>query len=467
MNPLSTVAADGQETMHLNGHLALDHSLSPRWQFDRLPLQARMVTAYSQDDLWGADTSRLPRPIGVLRRKARAFAEQHIAPLSARIDLAPHLTAGEADPAIADLLAKAGRDGWLSYFLPAPWGSMPWAATPYAPVWQCAVIVEEFARACGGLMLLLSAHHLGVMPLLLCGKLSTLRQKVLPVYRDCLAGKPHLMAFAITEPGAGSDAEEGHGAESYRPGVVARRVQGGWILNGRKCFISGGDLAKSLTVFAALQGEGMESWTCFHVKCDSPGFKVVRTELKMGMRASGAAELEFDQVFVPDADVVGDLRQGWAINRATLNASRIPVASMGVGFAAAATQLAVDHAREHRLGGRRLIDYQEVQLTLATMLAETRAMRGLVWQEARSAWRPRQLHAALCKFHVTDRAQHVCELAMDLMGDRASLHEARIERVLRDVRLTRIFEGTNQINRLALIEDWQPQLLDERYTPGV
>lgn len=452
---------------HLEGHVALNHALSPRWQFDAMPAITRALTAYPTQDLWQTDFERLPKALGRIRQRARTFAEQHLMPVSAQLDLAPHLPAGQAAPEVTELLRKAGQDGWLTYFLPAPFGSMPWSAVGHPPIFQCALVVEEFSRACGGLMLLLSAHHLGVMPLLLSGNVSTLLQRVRPIYQSCMRGDPHLVAFAITEPGAGSDAEEGHGAEHYRPGVVAKRADGGWLLNGRKCYISGGDLAQSLTVFAALDGEDMSSWTCFHVDAHAPGFTVVRTELKMGMRASGAAELEFDNVFVPDAAVIGGLRKGWVLNRATLNASRIPVASMGVGFARAATELAIDFARSTRLGGKPLIDYQEVQLTLATLVAETRALRSLVWQEAQAAWQPRQLHASLCKFHVTDHAQRVCEMAMDLMGDQASLHEMRLERVLRDVRLTRIFEGTNQINRLSLVEDWQGQLLNNPFTVGV
>ena len=445
--------------LHLDGYLPLDSKLSPRWQFDDLPLLGRFLTAYKQDDLWIQDTLQLPWPLQGIRKRARAFADDHIAPISAKLDLAEHLPAGGIHPDAHQLLVEAGKAGWLSYFLPKPLGSMPLLAGLYPPILQASLVVEEFSRACGGIMLLLSAHHLGAMPLILSGNLAAIRQYLLPAYRECETGTPHLMAFAITEPGAGSDAEEGHGAELYRPKVLARRTSGGWLLNGRKCYISGGDLAKSMTVFAALEGEGMESWTCFYVRSSAAGFNVARTEIKMGMRASGAAELEFNDVFVPDEAVIGGLRQGWALNRATLNASRIPVASMGVGLARAATEAAVEFARHYQLGGRALINYQEVQLQLATMLAETRAIRGMVWHEARASWKPRQLNASACKFHATDRAQKVCEMAMDLLADHGGLHRNRVERALRDVRLTRIFEGTNQINRLALMEDWQPQLL--------
>jgi alkylation response protein AidB-like acyl-CoA dehydrogenase len=454
-------------TQCLEGHLPADHPLSPHWQYAHLPPLGRTLTHYPIDDLWQTDCNRLPKALARQRARARAFAETYLAPAAAELDLAPHLPAGQCHPLAEQILREAGKQGWLSYMMPAPLGSMRWLAVPHAPIWQCCLVVEEFSRVCGGLMLLLSAHHLGCMPLILAGETSTILRHLLPVYRSCERGDPHLVAFAITEPGAGSDAEEGHGAKVYRPGVVATPVKGGYLLNGRKCFISGGDLAKTATVFAALNGEGMESWTCFYVDCSAPGYKVVRTELKMGMRASGAAEIELTNVFVPSDRIIGGLRKGWALNRATLNASRIPVASMGVGFARAATETAIEFARRYRLGGKPLIHYQEVQLQLATMVAETRAVRSLVWQEAKAAWRPRQLNASLCKFHVTDRAQHVCEMALDLLADHGGLHENKLEKIFRDVRLTRIFEGTNQINRLSLIEDWQAQLLDHNQNAGV
>ncbi|WP_431824320.1 acyl-CoA dehydrogenase family protein [Burkholderia sp. F1] len=452
---------------HLDGHLTFDHPLSPQRKYRDLPLLGRLLSDSPLRDLWDTDSTRLPRGLARLRGMARDFAETNLQPISAEIDLAPHLPPGECHPAIHDLLVKAGQQGWMSYFLPRPLGSLPLAAAMHPPIWSASLVIEEFARVCGGLMLLLSSHHLGCMPLILSGRPGTILRHLAPVYRSNLRGDPHLVAFAITEPQAGSDVEEGHGAEVYRPGVVATPTSGGYLLNGRKCFISGGDLARSMTVFAALQGEDMRSWTCFYVDAGSPGLTVARTELKMGMRASGAAELEFNNVFVPEDRVIGGLRNGWVLNRATLNTSRIPVASMGVGFARAATETAIAFARRYRLAGKPLIHYQDVQLQLATMVAETRAIRSLVWQEARHAWRPRQLHASLCKFHATDRAQRVCELAMDLLADHGGLHEQRVEQIFRDVRLTRIFEGTNQINRLSLVEDWQQQLLDPNDTHPV
>lgn len=145
--------------------------------------------------------------------------------------------------------------------------------------------------------------------------------------------------------------------------------------------------------------------------------------------------------------------------RGTLNLSRVPVGGMAVGLAQQAVDIATDFACRERLAGRPLVHYRAAQATLAELVAETSALRALVWRHA-GTWTVRQEAASVCKFHATERAQAVVESAMDLLGDASVDRRAGIERTLRDVRLTRIFEGTNEINRLAVVEDRQPGLLE-------
>jgi alkylation response protein AidB-like acyl-CoA dehydrogenase len=242
--------------------------------------------------------------------------------------------------------------------------------------------------------------------------------------------------------------------------VIAKPYGDGYVLNGTKCFISGGDIAQKITVFAALENKGFESWTAFVVDANNIGLKAIHTELKMGMRASTAAELCFSDAYVAKEDIVGGLEQGWALNRSTLNASRYPVAAMGVGLARRACELALDFCCRTTLANKPLIAYQDIQLQIAQMIAQTRAMRSLLWQQAHSM-QPIQSEASMSKFYITDKAQEVCEMAMMIMGEHAVSTSCGIEKLLRDVRLTRIFEGTNQINRLSVIEDMQPFLLDK------
>jgi alkylation response protein AidB-like acyl-CoA dehydrogenase len=444
----------------LEGHVAPTSSLSPHFAFGRLSPVVRPLVRYERRDPWDRDTEALPKPLAEYRRFARAFAVRHLLPRALSADLEPHPPPGECSQANLELLRAAGRDGFLSDLLPRPLGSMHPRLLSHALFLPQALKAEEFAAVDGGLMLLVCAHDLGVAPLILSGEMRAIRRYLLPAFRASESGDPHLFAYAITEPAAGSDVEDGHGAALRHPGVVARRLPGGgYRIRGRKCFISGGDIAKGVVVFAALEGEGMESWTAFLVHRGAPGFRVARTELKMGMRASGAAELELDDVCVTEEAVIGGLRNGWALNRATLNMSRIPVAAMAVGFARAATEEATSFACRFHLAGKPLVSFQEVQLALAQMIAETSAARSMVWQIA-SRRQARQAEASAAKFYCTDTARRVCEMAMDLMSNQSVLHENRVEKAFRDARLTQIFEGTNQINRLGVIEDDQERLLE-------
>lgn len=438
--------------MTLRGFVDAGDALSPRTALAGLGGAARALAAYDPATLWEHDTRTLPAPLAAYRRRLRDFARLHLAPHALTADLDPH--AGVAQT----VLAAAAKAGHLADFLPRPLGSLPLslAATPAA--WIQSVKMEELCAACGGLGLLIGANALGAAPLLFSGDWRAVTRYLLPAYRRSLRGEPAVFAFAITEPGGGSDVEDGHGAKTYRPGTVARRTARGWSLTGRKVFISGGDIADAVTVFAALEGEGVESWTCFIVARGAPGFSVARTERKMGQRASGAAELVFDGVDLGDDAVVGGLRGGWAINRAVLNTSRIPVAAIALGIARGAFESAVAFAAGARLGGRPLLDYQDVQLALAQMMIELHAMRATVWQTA-SRWRPTQARASAAKVFCGDGAVRVCERALDLVGNQALPH-GTIEKAFRDARLTQIYEGTNQINRLAIIEDQLEELAD-------
>ena len=461
VDPAVDIGPDDDKEMHgddsLRGHPSADHPLSVRTALKQLPLLVRPLVDYEPTDPWEADTRSLPAVLARYRRRIRDFAQRHLEPVAARADLAAHDSA-EAKQLARSVLAAAGEEGLLDDMLPAPLGSTDPRILRHPLPFTASLKAEELAAVDGGLMLLISAHTLGVAPLLVSGDLAMIRRQLVPACRESRAGSPHIFAYAITEPAGGSDVEDSEGARTYRPGVVARPVEGGFRLTGRKCYISGGDIARSIVVFAALKGEGIESWTAFLVKDDDPGFDVVRTELKMGMRASGAAELEFDDVFVGHDRVVGKLRDGWALNRAILNMSRIPVGAMGVGFARAATEAAEQFVCRARLGTRRLIDYQDVQLDLADMRATTRAARSMVWAAA-SRTQAIQREASAVKFYATDAAMDVCTRAMDLLGNHAMLHHNRVEKAYRDARLTQIFEGTNQLNRLAVIEDNQQRLL--------
>lgn len=420
--------------------------LTPRMAFSKLDPKIRRLVDAPPRSLFEQDNLLLPPVLKAYRRQVRQFAETVLAPHAAAQDQDPSL------PGAKEVLQAAASAGFLSDYLPRPFGSLSWQMLGYPLQWVHSVKMEELCRVCGGLGLMIGANSLGVLPLIISGDLNIIRRFALPAARQNLAGAPYLFAFAITEPHAGSDVEDTEGAAVCRPGTIARPVPGGWLLNGRKVFITGGDIADAVSVFAALEGEGMESWTCFLVKRGTQGFSVGRHERKMGQRASAATELILDDVFVPEDQVVGGLRKGWAINRAVLNFSRIPVGAIALGIAQGALDCAWAYASQTVLGRKPLINYQEIHLMLAQMTIDCSAMRALVWQSARR-FTPTQAKASMTKVFCSDTAVRVCETAMEMIGNHSVLHENRVEQCFRDARLTQIYEGTNQINRLAIIED--------------
>lgn len=422
--------------------------LKPKNAAKNMNLIGRMLLDGREMSMWEHDTSTLPPSVRRLRRRARTFAQEHIRPLAPYADLHPH----DYDP--KPLLKAAAKEGFLNILLPRPLGGV--SLLPYLKSigFQIAILGEELATECGGLGLLVMAHSLGVGPLVLSGSMSAYVRHLLPLYiKTRYLGKPKCMAFCITEPGAGSDVEETEGGAMARLVTTAKYdpESKGYILNGQKCFISNGAIADQVTVFARIENEGIESWTCFLVEKGMKGFSVGRSERKMGQRASDASELIFENVFVPKKNVIGKLRSGWANNRNVLNYSRPAVGSMALGHGRGAFERCLEFCRKTHLGSRKLIEYQEVQLELADMAISLWAARSMIWQSCREL-RCYQSISSSAKVFASDTAFKVCNQAMELMGDHGYIHSNGVERAWRDSRLTQIYEGTNQINRLALFE---------------
>jgi alkylation response protein AidB-like acyl-CoA dehydrogenase len=317
---------------------------------------------------------------------------------------------------------------------------------------QVAVVGEEFATECGGLALLLLDHNLGVAPLLLSGHIPTWLRHLIPQYiKSTWLRSTECMAFAITEPEAGSDVQASEGAVTARLNTTAGPVKGGYILRGRKCFISNGALADRISIYAKLEGEDIQSWTCFLIDKKMKGVTVGRHERKMGQRASDSSEIILDDVFVPKKNIIGKLRSGRANGHNVLHYSRPVVGAMALGHGRGAFERALAFCRKEKLGPKRLIDYKDVQYVLADMVLDLWAARSLVWRSC-SNFRAQQSASAAAKAFASDTAFKVCNQAMELMGDKGYLHEHGVERALRDSRLAQIYEGTNQICRYDIIE---------------
>ena len=428
-------------------------SLKVRNASANLDLFGRLLVDNREMTVWEHDTKLLPLGARIWRRNARRFAREFIRPDALKADASPT----DYDP--KPIIRKASRKGFQTLMLPLPVGTaFPGSYFLGSAALQLAVVAEEFAAESGGLALLLLAHHLGCAPMALSGHIPTVFRHLLPMYAKAILGRPEIMAFAITEPGAGSDVEETEGGACAHLVTTAKKRDKGFVINGRKCFISDGAIADKVTLYAKLDNEGIESWTCFLVEKGMKGFSVGRREHKMGQRAADASELILEDVFVPDTNVVGPLRSGWANNRNVLNYSRPVVGAMALGHARGAFERAVEFCRRTSLGTRRLIDCQDIQIELADMLIKLWTARAMVWHSC-GQFRCYQSASAAAKVAASDISFEVCTRAMELMGDHGYLHGGLTESLWRDSRLTQIYEGTNQINRLAVVEhQWEAEL---------
>lgn len=426
---------------------------------ERLAPLGRYLYDRGPETLWERDTRTLPASLRARRRAYKRFGAEQLAPRAIEADRAPH----DYDP--RPLFAEAARRGFQSELVPPPFGKMPmYALASRRTIFHSVLKAEEFCAACGGLGLSVLAHDLGIAPLMISGHLPTWKRWLLPLSRDNMSGHPKIAAFAITEPSAGSDAEDTEGAAAARFTTTARAVTGGYVLNGQKVFISGGAHADIVSTFAVLEptdgskGRIDRDWTAFVVESNRKGFRVGRSEHKLGQRACDATELFFDDVFVPSENLIGTERSGWALNRNVLNYSRLPVAAIGLGIARGAVEAATEFARSARLGGKPLLSYQEVQLALADLWLEVMAMRGMVWQAARHKSAMQGINSAT-KARCGDGAFAVTTRAMEFLADHGTLTVNRAEKTMRDARLNQIYEGTNEVNRLGFIEAfWESEI---------
>jgi acyl-CoA dehydrogenase len=347
-----------------------------------------------------------------------------------------------------ELIREAARAGLLGSSLPEFLGGQG-----HDPL-TGALVTEELAAACSGCAVLLGATMLGLAPILLSGDLEAIQRFVRPMAESWETDHPRMAALAATEPGLGSDFIQGHPEGRARTRV--ERKGDGYLINGRKVFISNGSLASQVTVFATHDPDApiRESMTCFAVPTDTPGFAVGQVFDKMGQRACPAAELLFDDVFVPEAHRIGKERGGWELNRQIMSVTRTPVAAIALGIARAAYDRALDYAAERVQGGTRIVRHQAIELLLADMAIRVEAARGLVWNAAAStaAGRPSLKLASMAKTFASDAAVTNATDAIQVLGGNGYMREYGVEKLLRDAKLTQIYEGTNQINRFEIME---------------
>ena len=362
------------------------------------------------------------------RRTVRAFAENKIAPRAVEID-----EADEYPQDIDELMVQAGFAG-VSY--PEEYGGAGGGAV------EIALLVEEISRVCAGVSLIPAVNKLGAIPVLLQG---TDEQKK----KVCagITNGDHRMSYCLTEPGSGSDAAA----------MKSRAVRDGdeWVITGSKRFITGAGASDLYTYFAVTDPDAPKgkNITAFLVSSDMEGFSLGRKEDKMGIRGSPTREVILDGVRVTEDAVIGDVNKGFPIAMRTLDFSRPTVAAQALGIAQGAFDFAVEYCRERQQFGKPIAGFQGMQFMFADMAMKIETARFAVYKAATAVDEEAKdvsYWAAIAKCYASDVAMSVTTDCVQALGGYGYIREYPVERFMRDAKITQIYEGTNQIQRVVI-----------------
>jgi alkylation response protein AidB-like acyl-CoA dehydrogenase len=380
-----------------------------------------------------AELYTIPREYADFRETIRQIARERIAPRAAEIDERaeyPHdLRRLLAEHDILGLPFETEHGGTGT-------GSL-----------MLNIAVEEIAKACASTALILMIQELGTLPIKLFGS-PELKERFLP---RCASGE-WSPAFALSEPDAGSDPG----------GMLTRAVPDGdeWVITGTKNWITNLGIADFYVVFAVTDPQAGHSHgiTAFVVEADRPGFSVGKLEHKLGIRGSPTGQPIFEAVRVPPENVIGDIGEGFKVAMSTLDRSRLGVAAQALGIAQGATDYAASYARERKQFGRPINSFQAIQFKLADMETQCAAGRELLYQAcARIDRGDRDIgkYSAMAKLFCSDVAMRVTVEAVQVLGGYGYVKEYPVERMLRDAKITQIYEGTNEIQRLVIARTLQ------------
>ena len=369
----------------------------------------------------------------------RELVAEKVAPRAADID-----EKGEYPQDIRKLFAE---NDLLGIPIPAEYGGLGGTFTTYVKV------VEEIAKACASSSLIVAVQELGMLPILIGGS-EEQKKKYLPK----IASGDWIAAYALTEAGSGSDA-----AGSMRTRAEKRGDK--YVLNGQKIWITNGSVADVVCVFAVTDPEkGANGISAFIVEKTFPGFQVGKIEKKMGIRGSPTVELVFDNCEVPAENLLGNEGEGFKIAMKVLDKSRPGIAAQALGIAAGALDYAANYAQERMAFGKPIGQQQGIGFMLADMKTEVEAARLLLYEAARKCDEGAAdvtLWAAMCKLKCGDVAMSVTTDAVQILGGYGYSVEYPVERMMRDAKITQIYEGTQQIQRLvisrSLVGKWKPK----------
>ncbi|MCC8126741.1 MAG: acyl-CoA dehydrogenase [Clostridiales bacterium] len=361
----------------------------------------------------------------------RNFAETEVKPLAQETD--------EKEQFPAETVKKMAKAGFMGIAVPKEYGGQGCDPLTYT------LCVEELAKVCATTAVIVSAHSsLCIDPIMMYGT-EEQKQKYVP---DLASGKK-LGAFGLTEPGAGTDAQ----------GQQTKAVLDGdeWVLNGSKCFITNGSYADVYIIIAVTgvvekRGRKSKEISAFIVEKGTPGFTFGTKEKKMGIRGSATYELIFTDCRIPKENMLGMKGKGFGIAMHTLDGGRIGIASQALGIAEGALERTIAYVKERKQFGRTIGQFQNTQFQLAEMATEVEAAKMLVYKAAmaKATQKTYSVEAAMAKLYAAQTAMDVTTKAVQLHGGYGYIREYEVERMMRDAKITEIYEGTSEVQRMVI-----------------
>lgn len=363
----------------------------------------------------------------MLRTMVRDFADKELEPIAARID--------EEASFPAESIKKAADIGLMGTGFPEEYGGSGGGAL------EQAIIFEEIARVCASTsVILIVTNELTSYPIYKFGTEEQKQQFLVPLARGEKLG-----AFGLTEASAGSDVASME--------TTATRQNGGYTLNGNKLFITNGAEAEILVVFATVdKSRGYRGVTAFIVEKDTPGFSVGKHERKLGIRASSTSELIFENCFLPETNRLGDEGRGFRIALETIDTSRVGIAAQAIGIAQGAFEKALAYAQERQQFGQPIAGFQAIQWMLADMATQIDAARLLTHRAAylKDSGLPFMKESSMAKVFAAEAAMFVTSKAIQIHGGYGYIKDYPLERYFRDAKITEIYEGTSEMQRMTI-----------------
>lgn len=363
----------------------------------------------------------------LMQQLMRSFAETEVKPLAAEIDETEQYPRGTVD--------KMAKNGMLGINIPAEYGGAGADSISYV------IAIEELAKVCATTAIIMSAHtSLCCGPILAFGTEEQKQKYLVPLAKGEMLG-----AFGLTEPNAGTD--------SAAQQTTAVLEGDHFVLNGSKCFITNGGQADVYIIFAMTdKSKGNRGISAFIVEKDFPGFSIGKIEHKMGIRASSTTELIFEDCIVPKENLLGEMNKGFKIAMHTLDGGRVGVAAQAIGIAEGAFNETIKYMKERAQFGKPLAQFQGLQWMVADMKCDIEAARLLLYRAAmaKDSGKPFSLDAAMAKLRCAETAMSVTTKCVQLHGGYGYSREYPLERMMRDAKITEIYEGTSQVQKMVI-----------------